>query len=301
MPDSGVKVVTRQLSGNRTDHEENSAKVWALLPSFKKGDSEGDRVLPPPSVDPPAPSPPASQRALPSGVPAGDGDGRGTRLHGGWALYSGRCRFASFYLPATAVGLSSRVRPLLRFSDGGGGFDTISGEGSRSLLLLLVFSVEDVDGAIPGEQDVRLAFLFPQIISGVCAFVGDGSVGSVFPFRFAFGWNLFFSGSSSSLESTADWGTGKLSSLMVVLASSIPCHLWTGSADGRSVFVRESTRAVVRMRLVDLGPGLLFLILSSSVDDAMCGGGRCRSFGRRKRKLSCVCCLFFPLSSGVFL
>jgi hypothetical protein len=77
-------------------------------------------------------------------------------------LYSCRCRFASFYLPATAVGSSSRVRSLLRFS-GGGGFDAISGKGRRSLLLLLVLSIGDVvDGAIPGEQDVRLGFLFPK-------------------------------------------------------------------------------------------------------------------------------------------
>ena len=71
MPDSGVKVVTRQLSGNRTDHEENSAKVWALLPSFysKKSDSEGDRVLPPP-----APSPPAFQQAT-GGEPGSMADG----------------------------------------------------------------------------------------------------------------------------------------------------------------------------------------------------------------------------------
>ena len=69
-------------------------------------------------------------------------------------MYSGRCRFASFYLPATAVGSSSRVRSLLRFSGGGGGIDAISGEGRRSLLLLLVFFYEDVDdGVFPGEQD----------------------------------------------------------------------------------------------------------------------------------------------------
>ena len=47
-----------------------------------------------------------------------------------------------------------RVRSLLRFSGGGGGIDAISGEGRRSLLLLLVFFYEDVDdGVFPGEQD----------------------------------------------------------------------------------------------------------------------------------------------------
>ena len=74
----------------------------------------------------------------------------------------------------------------------------------------------------------------------------DRLVRFVFPFRFAFGWELFFRvvffiGVDGGL------GNGKLSSLMVVLASSIPCHLWTGSADGRSAFVRESTGAAVRM------------------------------------------------------
>ena len=47
-----------------------------------------------------------------------------------------------------------RVRSLLRFSGGGGGIDAISGEGRRSLLLLLVFFYEDVDdGVFLGEQD----------------------------------------------------------------------------------------------------------------------------------------------------
>ena len=104
-----------------------------------------------------------SASPLPSGVPAGDSDGRGTRLHGGWALYSGRCRFASFYLPATAVGSSSRVRSLLRFSSGGGGIDAISGEGHRRLLLLFVLSVENVDdGVFCRGQEVRLGFLSPK-------------------------------------------------------------------------------------------------------------------------------------------
>ena len=52
------------------------------------------------------------------------------------------------------VGSSSRVRSPLRFSGSGGGFDAISGEGRRSLLLLLVFFYEDVDdGVFLGEQD----------------------------------------------------------------------------------------------------------------------------------------------------
>jgi hypothetical protein len=51
-----------------------------------------------------------------------------------------------------------RVRSLRHFSGGGGGggcgIDAISGEGRRSLLLLLVFFYEDVDdGVFPGEQD----------------------------------------------------------------------------------------------------------------------------------------------------
>jgi len=57
-----------------------------------------------------------------------------------------------------ACASSSRVWSLLRFSGGGGGdsIGAISGEGRRSLLLLLVFSAEDVlDGVIPGEQEVR--------------------------------------------------------------------------------------------------------------------------------------------------
>ena len=83
-------------------------------------------------------------------------------------------------------------------------------------------------------------------------------MGSVFPFRFAFGWELFFSGLSSSLESTADWGTGKLSSSMVVLASSIPCHLWTGVCNTPS---RESTV---------FGPAAISMLCSCG-SDVTCG------------------------------
>jgi len=62
-----------------------------------------------------------------------------------------------------ACASSSRVWSLLRFSGGGGGdsIGAISGEGRRSLLLLLVFSAEDVlDGVIPGEQEVRLVAFY---------------------------------------------------------------------------------------------------------------------------------------------
>lgn len=115
---------------------------------------------------------------LPSSASSGDGDGRGARLHGGWDAYSCRCMFASLYLPMTMLGSSSRVWSLLRFSDGVG-IDAISGEGRRRLLLLLMLFVEDVDnGAFFREQEVRLGFLFPQIISGAYVFVGDGSMGS---------------------------------------------------------------------------------------------------------------------------
>ena len=47
-----------------------------------------------------------------------------------------------------------RVWSLLCFSGSDGGIVAISGEGRRSLLLLLVFFYEDVDdGVFPGEQD----------------------------------------------------------------------------------------------------------------------------------------------------
>jgi len=68
-------------------------------------------------------------------------------------------------------GRPSRVRSLLRFSSGGGGIDTISGEGHRRLLLLFVLSVENVDGVFCREQEVRLGFLSPQIIFGTYVFV----------------------------------------------------------------------------------------------------------------------------------
>jgi len=67
-------------------------------------------------------------------------------------------------------------------------------------------------------------------------FFGVRSVRLVCSIRFAFGWELLSSWSSSSVEMAVDWGAALLSSSSTVAAlfPLFPCHRRSGSADGRS-------------------------------------------------------------------
>ena len=124
---------------------------------------------------------------------------------------------------------------------------------------------------------MRLGFLFPQIISGVCAFVGDGSVGSVFPFLFAFGWELFFrviffigvdSGLGNRQTFFIDGGAGFLYPLSSLdrqrrrsfnvregvdwsCGSDVTCGSWSGSAASHLV-VFHGRRNVRRRSMPEL-------------------------------------------------
>ena len=119
-----------------------------LAATGKRGRKAGERLS---LADLPAPSPPAG------------GAGRGARHLGTWNLY--RCRYsllarlpAMASRPAMACESSASVSFLLCFSSGVG---VISGEGRRSLLLLLAVSVDVTGGAvIHGGLLVRLDLLY---------------------------------------------------------------------------------------------------------------------------------------------
>jgi len=116
----------------------------------------------------------------------------------------------SFCLP----GFGSDGREALFRADGGGAgvsSDVVYISGGRVKLLVLR---GDSDEMVFGVRSVRL----------VCSI------------RFAFGWELLSSWSSSSVEMAVDWGAALLSSSSTVAAlfPLFPCHRRSGSADGRS-------------------------------------------------------------------